>query len=635
MFFMVKPLLARPARTSVTRSVSPSDEPLLFAFVERVGAAVRAPRPRRIDVNCEVNASASFRHGIWSMFGSDLVLTIGLPLAASLNLRQFAGVLAHELGHFTQGAGMRMSYLVRAIRWWLTRVVYERDTWDERLARWSRSGDYHIMLVLWLARFCVWLTRRVLWVLMIIGHAVAGFLMRQMEFHADLHEARLAGCDTFEQTMRQLSVLSVAHSGAMSDLAAFFKEGRLGDNLPRLILANVDQIAAEIHAKIDEMNQQSETSWFDTHPSPPDRSGAVQRDGAAGIFRLEHPATVLFANFDTLARQVTEDYYREALGPQFDPAAMQPVAILLARQAQEQDAVKAARRYFQGHLCYARGLRLEADAAKPAASPAATAAALKSARQQMLDAEPCYRQAMEAFRQLEEDIFEAEVADAILRAGASPRADQFRQPMQNTDQARQVQERATQAKSALQNQLEPFEAASRQRLSAALQLACVPKVASRLPGGADVAAHVARILPALHLLVGQSGKMLTLRNAVGALGGLFDLLGTGRNDETLLKAIVDQVGRVHACLGEIQQALAAAPYPFEHAKGPCPLADYLLPNLPDAQDMGAVLQAAGDTLETSEQLFARMVGELALVAEQVEILLGLPRLADPPEGPAT
>ncbi len=634
-FFMVKPLFARPARPTASRSVSPSDEPLLFAFVERVGAAVGAPRPRRIDVNCEVNASASFRHGIWSMFGTDLVLTIGMPLAAGLDLRQFAGVLAHELGHFTQGAGMRMSYLVRVISWWLTRVVYERDVWDERLIRWSRGGDYRVMLVLWLARFCVWLTRRVLWVLMTVGHAVAGFLMRQMEFHADLHEARLAGCDTFAQTMRKLSVLSVAHSGAISDLAAFFKEGRLGDNLPQLILANVDQIPAEIHAQIDEMNQQSKTGWFDTHPAPPDRVAAVQRDGAAGIFRLEYPARVLFADFDKLARQVTEDFYREALGPQFDPAALHPVASLLARQAQEQDAIKAARRYFQAQLLYARALRLDPDAAAPPASPAAAAALLKSARQQMLDAQAAYREAKDTFKKLDEDAFEAETAAAILRAGATPKADQFRLPMQNADQVWQVQEQVAQSQMAIQPKLEPFEAAARQRLVTALQLACLPKVAARLPAGDATQAQIARILPALDLVVGQSGKVLTLRNALGGLAGLVELLQAGRKDQTFIKAMVDQVGRVHACLGEIQQALAAAPYPFEHAKGPCSLADYVLPGLPDSHDLDAVFQTAGEALETLNRLFLRMIGELALVAEQVETLLGLPRLPDPPEEPAT
>jgi hypothetical protein len=54
--------------------------------------------------------------------GNDLVLTIGLPLVAGFNLREFAGVLAHEFGHFSQGVGMRISYVIRSISFWFTRV---------------------------------------------------------------------------------------------------------------------------------------------------------------------------------------------------------------------------------------------------------------------------------------------------------------------------------------------------------------------------------------------------------------------------------------------------------------------------------------------------------------------------------
>src|SRR5262249_33647488 len=97
--FMLKPLFSRPANQSRTRTLKRQTEPVLFAFVERICEAVGAPRPRQIQVDCEVNASASFRRGLLSMFGNDLVLTIGAPLVAGLNLRQFAGVLAHEFGH--------------------------------------------------------------------------------------------------------------------------------------------------------------------------------------------------------------------------------------------------------------------------------------------------------------------------------------------------------------------------------------------------------------------------------------------------------------------------------------------------------------------------------------------------------
>jgi len=75
------------------------------------------------------------------MPGNDLVLAAGLPLVAWLSLRQFAGVLAHEFGHFSQGAGMRPTYVIRSISHWFTRVIYERDEWDDKLVQWSEGTD--------------------------------------------------------------------------------------------------------------------------------------------------------------------------------------------------------------------------------------------------------------------------------------------------------------------------------------------------------------------------------------------------------------------------------------------------------------------------------------------------------------
>ena len=196
--FMFKPLFSRPSKQVKRVSLSRDRESLLFAFVERICGAVGAPSPRRIDVDCEVNASASFRRGLISFLGNDLVLTVGMPLVAGMNLRQFAGVLGHEFGHFAQGAGMRLSYVIRSISFWFTRVVYERDAWDQQLVDWSNEFDLRVGWILYLARGFVWLTRRILWCLMMIGHIVSGILLRQMEFDADRHEAQLTGSDTFE-----------------------------------------------------------------------------------------------------------------------------------------------------------------------------------------------------------------------------------------------------------------------------------------------------------------------------------------------------------------------------------------------------------------------------------------------------
>src|SRR5208282_3052405 len=105
------------------------------ALVDKVCGLVNAPVPKRVDINCDVNAAAGLRRGwLSAMVGNDLVLTIGMPLAAGLTAEEFAGVLAHEFGHFGQGVGMRLTYVVRSINLWFLRVVYQRDSWDVWLA---------------------------------------------------------------------------------------------------------------------------------------------------------------------------------------------------------------------------------------------------------------------------------------------------------------------------------------------------------------------------------------------------------------------------------------------------------------------------------------------------------------------
>ena len=184
LFFLVKPLFARRSRAARLRTLEFGEEPLLFALVTRVAQAVKAPEPKRIALNCQANASAGFGSGLGVLFGRDLVLTLGLPLAAGLSVQQLAGVIAHELGHFAQGTGMRLSYVVRSVNAWFWRLVYERDDWDEALVRGCEEGD-RLAIFLYLALLCVWLTRGVLWLLMAVGHALSCFMLRQMEYDAD------------------------------------------------------------------------------------------------------------------------------------------------------------------------------------------------------------------------------------------------------------------------------------------------------------------------------------------------------------------------------------------------------------------------------------------------------------------
>ena len=68
MFFMVKPILARPSKRQESLQVDADAEPMLSAFIDEIRPQVRAPRPRRVHVDCTVNASAGCMRGRLNLF---------------------------------------------------------------------------------------------------------------------------------------------------------------------------------------------------------------------------------------------------------------------------------------------------------------------------------------------------------------------------------------------------------------------------------------------------------------------------------------------------------------------------------------------------------------------------------------
>lgn len=314
-FFMIKPIFAGRPKRAQPLALNPSDNPLLFAFIERICEVVGAPSPKRIDLNCELNASAGFRRGFLSMFGNDLVLTLGLPLVANLSAAEFAGVIAHEFGHFTQSVGMRLTYVIRSINFWFMRVVYERDSWDERLEDWATEvEDGRVAIVLWTAQLGVWFARLILRILMYIGWLIGGIMLRQMEYDADAWEIKLAGSETFERTQRKLATLGAAMEKMYGEIHSQWQKTQLlPDNLSELLRQNHESLSPATLQKIEDASGLERTGLFDSHPSLADRIRAARQAQEAGVFHDERPAASLFSSFDHPARFVTLLHYTDDL----------------------------------------------------------------------------------------------------------------------------------------------------------------------------------------------------------------------------------------------------------------------------------------------------------------------------------
>ncbi|MCX6923552.1 MAG: M48 family metallopeptidase [Verrucomicrobia bacterium] len=572
MFFMVKPFFAPKAKRPEPISLDPEQEPLLFAFVQKICGLLGARAPCRIDVDCEVNASASLRRGLWS---KDLVLTIGLPLASGLDMRQFAGVLAHEFGHFAQGAGMRLTYIIRKINFWFARVVFERDAWDLMLEQYAKSSDWRIRIMLHAARGCVWVSRRILWALMHAGQAISRFMLRQMEYDADSYESKLAGSDAFESTASRLRVLAVATQTAYEDVRQSWTSNRLPENLPLLINHKASSLPAEVQQRLSTSTESEKTGWFDTHPCNTDRIRAARRLNEPGVFRLTEAAAGLFSDFTEVSKRVTRHQYEKHFELEFTEQNLMAAEEILRESAASAEADAMVRKYY-GNVNISLKPLLTTGELPAIASDENTSGMWREARQASEtlrgEAETLSAECDERRRRLIDLIS----ARTLLQAGFKLEQQEFGLPENATlfseqeTAARFALEETTAAISDRLARLDPFMAALRRRVTLAFRVAHAGR-SDQSSEGAGEPAELARLLAAVEA---EMPRVLEIGSKLAA----FLLLGQNRDnhsDPAEVDATVTALAaELQSQIGGIQERLKRFDYPFPHARGRLTVAEY-------------------------------------------------------------
>lgn len=314
--FLIKPLFFRQKRHSDEVRLDPAEEDVLFDFVRCTARAVGAPEPREIRLDYRVNASASFRRGMFSLFSDDLVLTLGMPLSAGLTLQQLAGVLAHEFGHFGQRAGMRLSYVIRSVNHWFARVVYARDPFDDDLERsLEQSDSLQVQVIASIASFCVRMSREILKKLMYLGNVISSSLLRQMEYDADRYTVRLVGRNVHASILRDIFLLSHVYQISLSAALNRYRQGILTDSLATLMQANRRRLAGRLDEAYREHLAGGRTHLFDTHPTDSERIAKRLSGPVEGVFASDLPASVLFRDFAGLERARSHCLFESFLGP--------------------------------------------------------------------------------------------------------------------------------------------------------------------------------------------------------------------------------------------------------------------------------------------------------------------------------
>jgi Zn-dependent protease with chaperone function len=320
---LIKPLFLRAGGGEAGGGVSISQEPLLYAFADRLADVVGSPRPEVIRLGLDVNASASYETGLMGLRRRTFTLTLGIPLVAGLTLPQLTGIIAHEFGHFSQRGSTFLHRVIRRINFWFLAAVYRQDMLDDLIEELTSDDHWGSVIFGFIAWALVGLGRGVLWCLMHIGLVVSGSLSRRMEFDADRYEIGVVGTKTFKQSSRKLVELTVADAITREYIVNSLDASHLPDNYPAFV-AGLAESFDRVKKKAKKLIKTERRKWLTTHPPTQARIDAAERLDLPGIFTSIHAASVLFKDFDKECRELTQFLYTLRFGPGVEAANLRP-----------------------------------------------------------------------------------------------------------------------------------------------------------------------------------------------------------------------------------------------------------------------------------------------------------------------
>ena len=189
--------------------VTATEQPRLFAFINRLADEAGAPRAHRVFLSPRVNAAVFYDLSVLNLLlPSRKNLEIGLGLVNAVSLGELKAVLAHEFGHFGQRsmAVGRWVYIAQQIA---GHIIAKRDALDSFLRGLSRF-DLRIAWVGWLLSLIVWSIRSLMETVFRIVVLAQRALSREMELQADLVAVSLTGSDALIHALYKLNVADEA-----------------------------------------------------------------------------------------------------------------------------------------------------------------------------------------------------------------------------------------------------------------------------------------------------------------------------------------------------------------------------------------------------------------------------------------
>ncbi|SHJ66862.1 M48 family metallopeptidase [Aquimarina spongiae] len=298
--------------------ITEKEHPKLFQFIRTLSEETKAPFPKKIFVNHEINAAVFYNSTILSLFiPTRKNLLIGLGLVNGLNLTEFKAVLAHEFGHFSQSS-MRLGSYVYMTNRIIYDMVNERDYWDRTLDS-MKNSDIRIAIFAWLLMPAVWTTRQVM-VLIYKGiNLLQSSLSRQMEYHADLVAVSVTGSNAIVNGLYKLDATTQALNFASEHVFSAIQDKKYTSNLfyhqtsaYEYLKKNKKEFKDNLlencnHERVFlEDDDAHVPNMYASHPSGYKREDNAKKNFVEGIEDTRSP-WILFDDKETLCEKVTKN----------------------------------------------------------------------------------------------------------------------------------------------------------------------------------------------------------------------------------------------------------------------------------------------------------------------------------------
>ncbi|MBI2688257.1 MAG: M48 family metalloprotease [Acidobacteria bacterium] len=341
LFFLGKVFFSPPKMDAGFTPIDLAAHPELAGLIHRVCEATGAPHAAEVAVDMSLNGAASLIHPIWGLFNNRYRLTLGLPLVAISDQQHMAHVIAHEVGHFSQGGAMRVRQLIHWSQYYLHQLVDGRDRWDVLLASQSAGSPTILRMIASVAGVGVRLSRHVLRLLLRGTLLVNARMSREMEFHADLFAIRVAGTAAFFGSVETFAAGAAAMQKAMQIAHRGAAEGRYPEDFAALTAACYAMLTPEERREIARQGRYTIGLGYDSHPDDTDRLERAGLEHDEGVLDEHGPASALFPAFQALCRAQSLRFY------EVEPKELVPATVLLAED-EHRDSQDAGRIGFFG-----------------------------------------------------------------------------------------------------------------------------------------------------------------------------------------------------------------------------------------------------------------------------------------------